>query len=83
MFDYLAANAAGIWLLIAIALFGILATQWLSWIFRWGRFSEGTPQGKSIRFILAELATNIINEFGICWRWCWCCCSAAFWRSAS
>lgn len=63
MFDYLAANAAGIWLLIAIALFGILATQWLSWIFRWGRFSEGTPHEKSIRFILAELATNIINEF--------------------
>lgn len=63
MFDYLAANAGGIRLLIVIVLFGILATQWLSWIFRWGRFSQESPKAKSIRFLLAELAASIINEF--------------------
>lgn len=63
MFGYLAANAAGIWMLIVIVFFGILAAQWLSWIFRWGRFSQEPPKEKRIRFILAELATNIINEF--------------------
>ena len=62
MFGYLAANAAGIWVLIVVVFFGILAVQWLSWIFRWGRFGQ-EPPGKSIRFILAELAANIINEF--------------------
>ena len=63
MFGYLAANAAGIWVLIVIVFFGILAAQWISWIFRWGRFGQEPPKEKSIRFILAELATNIINEF--------------------
>ena len=63
MFGYLASHATGIWMLIVIIIFGILAVQWLSWIFRWGRFSQEPPKEKSIRFILAELATNIINEF--------------------
>lgn len=63
MFDYLAANAAGIWVLIVVIFFGILAAQWLFWILRWGRFRQEPPKEKSIRFILAELATNIINEF--------------------
>jgi hypothetical protein len=63
MFGYLAANAAGIWVLIVIVFSGILAAQWLSWIFRWGRFSQETSKEKSIRFILVELAANIINEF--------------------
>ena len=65
MVDYLAANAAGIWVLIGLIFFGILAAQWISWIFRWGRFRQEQehPKEKSLRFILAELTTNIINEF--------------------
>ena len=63
MFGYLAANAAGIWVLIVIVFSGILAAQWLSWIFRWGRFSQEPPEARSIRFLLADLAANIINEF--------------------
>ena len=63
MFGYLAANAAGMWLLIVVFFFGILAVQWLSWIFRWGRFRREPSKEKGIRFILVELAANIINEF--------------------
>ena len=63
MFGYLAANAAGIRLLIVVIVFGILAVQWLSWIFRWGRFGREPAKEKGIRFILVELAANIINEF--------------------
>lgn len=63
MFGYLAANAAGIRVLIVVIFAGILAAQWLFWIFRWGRFGQEPPKEKSFRFILAELATNIINEF--------------------
>ncbi len=63
MFGYFAANAAGIWVLIVVVFSGILAAQWLSWIFRWGRFQSGTPEARSIRFLLADLAAKIINEF--------------------
>ena len=50
---------------MASSFFGILAAQWISWIFRWGRFRQEQehPKEKSLRFILAELTTNIINEF--------------------
>lgn len=63
MFGYLASHATGIWMLIVIIFFGILAVQWISWLFCWGRFGQEPPKEKSARFILAELATNIINEF--------------------
>lgn len=63
MFGYLANHAAGIWMLIFVGFSGILAAQWLSWIFRWGRFSQPPPREQNVWFILAELTANIINDF--------------------
>ena len=69
MFGYLASHATGILMLSFIVFFALLAIQWLSWIFRWGRFSESPPEDESppreqnVLFILAELAANVINDF--------------------
>ncbi len=62
MFDYLA-NATGVWVFVILMLFTVLVLQWVFWIFGWGRFSQRAPVSQGVRFIIADLAANIINDF--------------------
>ncbi len=63
MFGCLADNATGIWIAITVVFLFILAAQWIAWSLRWGRFGQEFPKERASGFILAELATNIIDEF--------------------
>ena len=65
-FDYLADNAAGIWVLIALVLVAILAIQWVCWILGRGRFDPTIPKilrHEGIRFVVVDFLVNIINDF--------------------
>ena len=66
VFDYLASNPAGLGLSIALVFTGIVALQWICWLFGWGRFRHQSdqlvqPGHRSIGYMLTDLITNIIS----------------------
>lgn len=64
-FVFLGENTRGFAVLVGILFFLILSTQWIAWLFNWGRFRkiEAEADRPSIRYMAAEFAIEIINDF--------------------
>lgn len=67
--DFFSGHYQGFVVLILVAFALAFFVQWICWIFGWGRFAGGpvtTPGGsklQSLRFLIADALTKIINDF--------------------
>lgn len=65
-FTFFSANAAGIFIFLAVLASIILLFQWLFWALGAGRFkqeADRTAGNRGLRFIFADLLVAIINDF--------------------
>ncbi len=66
-FNYLDVNRNGIFVLLLCFLVAVLLVQWVAWISASGRFklpkSPLTTSRQNLRYLLAEVAAKIIDEF--------------------
>ena len=62
---FLGENTRGFAVLVGILFILILSIQWIAWLFNWGRFRqiEAETDRPSIRYMVAEFITKIINDF--------------------
>ena len=56
-------DLSAVWNFVLLTLLTVLVLQWIFWIFGWGRFSRRAPATQGVRFIVADLIANIINDF--------------------
>ncbi len=64
--NFFANNGTGIAIMLSSIAGVVMLVQWLSWIFELGRYShakEDSATRQSLRFLVAEMLTKIINEF--------------------
>ena len=63
LLSFFAEQRAGIVVSLLALIVGGAITNWLLWMFGWGRYRGSLPADAKIRFVLADFLVKIINEF--------------------
>jgi hypothetical protein len=63
VFGFVAEYRVGILVLLVILIVAGGVTNWLLWMFGWGRYRGPLPTNSKIRFVVADFFVKIINDF--------------------